>query len=492
MAAALIGTLWAQSQENTKITVAGIVVNAVSGEPIPGALVTANLMRRFVPGQERPPQAFSQRAVTDASGRFSFEAGGAVNGSLQVSRAGYYSENNLDRAFVVVGNDSTNMTVRLLPANVITGRVLTSDGEPIPGITVEAVKMEIANGRREFRESYANATTDDRGEYRLWNIAPGSYYVKAAGRASMNMFVAGNAAFGLLEEAYVPVYYPSAISRQDAQLIPLKGGQNVNASFSLEARAAYQIRGKIANLPHQRALGIRLLRTGDPLANRTAVNVAAETFQVADVIPGSYTLQIYTSDALPKMAAEVPVTVENRDLTGVSVALAPGVDLHGTIENAAGFQGEPLVHLHRLDEGAPPGTQVDPFPMPEQGGFSVRGLLPGRYEVSVDGFGFSVGPSTQGADDQEPATIGPTEYVSGVRSGNVDVLSEGLTVTPGGAPDLIVTLTPGGGTINLEVEGLPSGQTGFPVSIPTTTPRGFQVLSGGWATRPPIALKQLT
>jgi hypothetical protein len=429
--------LFAQAPETKKTTISGTVVNSATGQPIPGALVIATLAPA-IPSRPAQREPVSQRTVTDASGRFSFEADGAMEASLQISRQGYRSENDQDVAFIVLQREHlADTTVRLLPQSVITGRVVNSDGDPLSGLTVEAVRIEIADGRRQVKQGYANKPTDDRGDYRLWNLPPGSYYVKVAGRLSRSSVTNETTHFDLAQEAYGPMYYPSSQSQEEAQVLRIEAGQTVSAPFTLEGRKAHEIRGTTVNAPAQRRLQIRLLRGGDILGGRGAVNVAAGTFQAVDVAPGSYTLQIYTVDGGPMWFGEIPVTIGESDLTGVSMAMSPGVDVQGKFENTGIDRSSFQVSAHRLDAPGIPGGAADVTATQDQGGetFVFKGLLPGRYELSFSG--------------------GAGSYVSSVRAGSTDAMSEGMMVAAGSAPELTVTVTPGGGAITGTVEGAP-------------------------------------
>lgn len=425
--------LHAQAPESGKAAIAGTVVNSATGQPISGALVIATVVPQFTPNQT--PSLNRQqplRAVTNASGRFSFEAENPISASLQVSRQGYRSDNNLDTALVFIGDNLTDTTVRLVPQSIVTGRVVDSDGEPLNGMTVEAVRIDIVDGRRQLRDGYANAVTDDRGEYRLWNLAPGSYYVKFMGRSLMRNYYVSNAAFEYSDSAYGLMYYPSALTQETAQVLRIAPGQTVTAPFTAGSRKAYQIRGKIVNGPPQRPFEIRLLRGAEVMPSRGAVNLAAATFQVVDVTPGPYTLQIYTSDGGPLLFGETPVTMGERDFGGVSVTMGSGVEVHGQVQSSGETQGLAFVKAHRLDSSPGAAPEVTALLERDRTGFTLTGLLPGRYEIGAAGF---------------------DGYVSSILEGASDVLANGLTIAPGEVPELTVKLMPGGATVLVTVDG---------------------------------------
>src|SRR5205085_2941040 len=74
-----------------------------------------------------------------------------------------------------------HLVVHMIPGGGVEGRVRDTDGNPAFGIPVELLRYEYNfEGKRvEIRE--AIDSTDDRGEYRLFWLTPGNYYLRAGG-----------------------------------------------------------------------------------------------------------------------------------------------------------------------------------------------------------------------------------------------------------------------------------------------------------------------
>src|SRR5207247_5900513 len=72
------------------------------------------------------------------------------------------------------GGPTSGLKLKLVRAGAISGRVFDGDGDPITGASVQVLpwrpKKTSANGG-------TYAATNDRGEYRAFNIAPGDYRV---------------------------------------------------------------------------------------------------------------------------------------------------------------------------------------------------------------------------------------------------------------------------------------------------------------------------
>src|SRR5204863_188047 len=65
-----------------------------------------------------------------------------------------------------------------MPAGTISGRVFDRDGEPLANVTVEALKYSYQEGQRVLN-GVQTARTNDLGEYRLFWLQPGQYFVSA-------------------------------------------------------------------------------------------------------------------------------------------------------------------------------------------------------------------------------------------------------------------------------------------------------------------------
>jgi hypothetical protein len=221
---------------------------------------------------------------------------------------------------------------------------------------------------------------------------------------------------------------------------------------------ARQIRGTLVNMPPRRQIAMRLVRAGDTLGNRAQVNVANGIFGVADVTPGTYVLQAYTSDTGPMFMGETPVTVGDSDLTGLTIAMSPPADLTVHVDvppladanlraRVAGVTGS--VQAVPMDRRLLPPN----FPMlfsraQPDGTLVLNGLLPGRYELLIN-------------------LPGPW-YVASASQGDMDVLTGGFTVTAAGAQDVTIRGATGGGTLQGKIDTTDAGKE-WTVALFSTT-----------------------
>lgn len=179
-----------------RATIEGTVSRADNGQPLKGARVTLQSSARAQGGQAPLLAALSPdgRAIatlaaggatvtTDGNGRFTFT--GVDPGQYQVSaerdgfiRSQYGQRTPTGNGVVVPVSASQRLMIdlKLLQASVVSGRIINADGEPAAQATVQAYTYQYSNGQRSLAE-VNNVQTNDLGEYRLFGLAPGEYFV---------------------------------------------------------------------------------------------------------------------------------------------------------------------------------------------------------------------------------------------------------------------------------------------------------------------------
>jgi protocatechuate 3,4-dioxygenase beta subunit len=80
---------------------------------------------------------------------------------------------------VAAGEAVKDVEIKFRPAGAITGRVLNEDGEPMANVTVQAMRYAYIGGKRRLNPE-GQAQTNDLGEYRIFNLLPKKYYVRAS------------------------------------------------------------------------------------------------------------------------------------------------------------------------------------------------------------------------------------------------------------------------------------------------------------------------
>jgi hypothetical protein len=183
--------------------IAGQVLDAATGRPIPGAIVSLTTTASALAAVgvtnpvELPEMAVVSgpnvpiRVMTNADGRFvyrnlpkgrfafSASATGYLLGSYGQRRAGGPGT-GLD---LEDGEKLLDAVFRLWKAGTISGMVVDETGEPVIGVGVRVLRRTIVTGRTRWSPSLTT-TTDDRGIYRFASLTPGDYAVAAISTTS--------------------------------------------------------------------------------------------------------------------------------------------------------------------------------------------------------------------------------------------------------------------------------------------------------------------
>src|ERR1700687_1481243 len=156
-------------------TVSGQVVQEPGGMPVKKVMVTLAPVQGDSAGDGGQQQ---YAVVTDPQGHFQIEGVQPGDYRVTLARDGFVAGNHRSRAesrtslSVAAGQDITGLLFRMLPAGVIQGRIVDEDGDPVPRVNVFAFSPAGSVGP-------TNATTNDRGEYRISGLSSGEYFVVA-------------------------------------------------------------------------------------------------------------------------------------------------------------------------------------------------------------------------------------------------------------------------------------------------------------------------
>ena len=186
----------ATQQQPARGSIEGVVERAGTGEPIAGAEI--RVMRVAMPVEEdrvgpRMAVVFTGSdpfapvpAITDREGHFLLKDLEPGSYKITAARNGYAKQEYGQRipagqgtvVTLAGGQTLKDVAFYLIPGGTISGRVRDDGGEPITGARVELLRATyVRPGKRDFRIA-GSALTDDRGEYRLYWITPGRYYLK--------------------------------------------------------------------------------------------------------------------------------------------------------------------------------------------------------------------------------------------------------------------------------------------------------------------------
>lgn len=217
----------AKEQKEQKEQKAGSIKGRVvgdDGQPMANVPVIATPIGRSA--ARRPGQAGQgAQTNTDDDGAFEFEGLAPASYAISASAPGYITpppiEDEESPGVYRVG-DSANIT--LVRGGVITGKVMNAAGEPLTGVSVNAIRVGGLDGEADnqlvFQGFGRNWRTDDRGVYRVYGLVPGAYVVQAGGSRGAGP----NLLSPFSEDA--PTYYPSS-TRDAATPVSVRPGEEI-------------------------------------------------------------------------------------------------------------------------------------------------------------------------------------------------------------------------------------------------------------------------
>jgi protocatechuate 3,4-dioxygenase beta subunit len=431
-------------------------------------------------------QGGGRLAITDDDGRFVFQALGGGRYGLTATRTGLvgiaYGARRPDRPGSAItladGQKVSDITLRMLRGAAISGTVRDETGEPVPGQSVSLMRygFNAQTGERTLQlvRGPFGVTTDDRGMYRFFGLAPGSYIILSApvfgGRSSSDahQVTPGEVSWAAQEiqsagrpptappaaapnVTYAPVFYPGTTSEASAAPIAVTAGEERSGiDLSLMLVPTSTISGtvtadgtappyvQVTLLAHERIEGL-------PFSGFSSTAPVKGAFTFTGITPGRYTITARPSNPPPGASRDpvAPLTPEALAQYGLAevavngqdvqadLRLQPGVSVNGRLL-FMGAAGPPAdltqvrVSLSAVVGRGGAAIGVRPATVDASGTFTFEGVAPGRYRVSA-----SVPGST--------ATRG-WALRSAVIEGQ-DTLDSAFTVESSPVRDLTVTFT---------------------------------------------------
>jgi protocatechuate 3,4-dioxygenase beta subunit len=376
----------------------------------------------------------AKTAVTDRNGRYELAELPAGKFTLGVSKANYvsvsYGQTRPRGAGKTIeltdGQTMANVNLTMQRTGVITGRILDEFGDPVVDVAVMAMRSQYVNGERRMMPAGGRpATTNDVGDYRLYGLQPGQYYLSATLR---NFMMGDNDD----RSGYSPTYYPGTGSTVEAQRMTVTAGQTISGiNMTLLPVRTSRVTGTAVDSdgkPMAGAMVMAVERYGFGMMARSPGQVRADgTFTVSGLTPGNYTLRA-GMPGLPGAGdtAIAPITVADGDITGLQLVAQKPTFIRGRVLVEQGVT-PPRASVIRLfasnPEPAMGGGQAN---LKDDFTFEVR-IPAGHYTLRL------AGPMNAGGVNDW--------FLHAVRLNDIDVTDNGFEVSSSGVSDVIVELT---------------------------------------------------
>jgi hypothetical protein len=424
-------------------TIEGIVVRQGTVDPIEGAQVL--LAKADIDPGLRTSLA---SATTDSEGRFALTGIDDGKYDLLFAANGYVRQEYGQKAFPGNGSPITlssgqsikDFKMEMTPAAIVAGRILDSERRPLVAVPVQLMRYLYDETGTKTLRPFGTAQTDDRGEYRLYFVTPGRYYIHAGTPQGPGGFGGPRLGSNELQTPTTSAYYPGVADVRQATVVDVQPGAVLGAmDFRLSEQPLYSIRGRVVDAvtgqpPETPTLFLfhfapdvgRPASITNSSRNTERQTYDKGTFEFRSLLPGSYTVGI---SERPNTAGNQramrfgfsTVDVVASDLENIVVTIPPGASIPGVIALedqaplASAFQQGYIrfVSLTRSANEAVPSMPRDweaGTRLGEDGTFRLDGVTPGEYRITIQG-------------------LDPRYYIKEARYGVTDVLSSPLKFT---------------------------------------------------------------
>jgi hypothetical protein len=426
-------------------TIEGVAKNQKTGEPLADVRVT--LTQEFPTVVGAAPAAKS--ATTDTDGKFVITGIAPGRYNVAAARTLFFRPRRNTGALTVsltADQKLSNLQILMMQTGVIAGRIVDENREPVRSVRVEALRSEYRDGVRNWVVANQN-TTDDRGEYRVFNLQPGTYYV----RATQSNIGAANA----------PVYYPGVPDSQDASPVQVDAGGELGAiDIALRRTSEYSVKFKVGGVPAGAVLNFTVQKRSTKIVENVASRPDLQpdgSYLISRLPPGAY--EVFVQIATPPQvqprvvthAGKFPVNIGRSDEDLGTVAIRATVPVSGKIVATetlpSTFDVKRLTLTFRpLDMPATAGMSIrgnsNPPGFNDDGSFTVPNLAAARYQITLTGL--------------------PNDtYLVGARSSGRDVFDSGYVVSGDQSPLEVLVGGPGsvgvveGAVVNVRGEPMP-------------------------------------
>jgi hypothetical protein len=413
------------AQEAPRGVIRGLVQVAGTAEVVAGADVTV----------EAPSN--SVHLKTDRDGRFEVIAVPPGQYRVSVRREGYFSssrEGNAEEVVsVLVGSDgkASDLSIVLVPAGVISGRVIDGFGELLPKANVRAFTVTHEGGKDTLKP-VATDFSDHRGEFRLFWLPPGEYIIQAEPPG----FATGTT--GLFRKAF----HPNVTELASAARIELKAGDSrtgidiaLPAAIIQPTSKMFRISGQVLStltadgraVPVASALMLLPHDAMDQSSPRNAGVSDSRTgrFEISSVVPGVYDLYARVQDPRGSPSrrgvalawGRAVIEIRDADATNVRLIVHPSVTVSGIVRlpgDATALMPAIRVELESVGSTA----RLD----------NVQGMTDVSRGLRPDGT-FTIGAVAEGDYKVRLRGLPAGDYTVEVRQEGQDVTDVGIQVT---------------------------------------------------------------
>jgi hypothetical protein len=421
--------------------ISGTVLSGATGQPLRRAQVVLH------PADSKGTALYQ---TTDESGGFSFPKVATGRYSITVQRDGYLplsagriGDYKMPPIFTVNSGQTIGSYIyRMTPTGVVSGKVKFDDAEPAVNVAIQLYRSFYERGRHGYAPA-ASGRTDDRGEYRVHGLEPGTYYVAALYQApprpagaeqEIRKDALGNP---LPELSYAVTFFPEVQKMSDGVPVKIAPGDEVaGIDIFLTLVHTVHVRGRVLSAAKDGVIGsptvtLRMNDSDNTASVSAPMRVTLDkdqNFEIDGVPAGPYLLTATATADGSSLIGELPMNVGDADVANADIVVGLWSLLTGK------------VHLDDDDNALPQGLTISLQPRRPT-------ASPSQAKVSENGE-FSVPLAPDETYDLYVLNGPENSYLESVRMANSERLGQGLEASPGDSPPALdVRLSSQGGQV---------------------------------------------
>jgi protocatechuate 3,4-dioxygenase beta subunit len=294
------------------------------------------------------------------------------------------------------------------------------------------MRYQYVQGSRRLMPSGRGGATNDIGEYRIFGLTPGQYYVSATLRSGGAINTDTSDRSG-----YAPTFFPGTGNQAEAQRMGVAPGQTITGiNLTLLPIQTATVSGTVLDVDG-RPLAAGMIRVGPktPMGGAGFVGASLREgrFTLNGLTPGDYVIQVSRPGGSESATAEVAVS--GSDISGLQIQIAPPSTIRGRIVFTPSANGSDPPKPTAYDLGAVRewalGQPVrSPAKIKDDGTFEIS-LQAGHVQLRATPVGGGAGPN------------GPPPWrINRVLFTGIDVGDAGIDVAANAAvEDVVVEVT---------------------------------------------------
>jgi hypothetical protein len=367
-------------------TVAGVVVNSVTGAPLAEARISlVDTKTQKSVGQQK----------TSEGGRFEFIGLPAGKFSLDGSKRGYisasYEQHEQYSTAIVTGPDlkTDELVLRLNPVALIGGHVRDENGEPVRHAQVALFREDHSGGMNRVNR-LLNAISDDRGYFDFSSLIPGTYFVAVSGEPWYAVHAASTTAnttagysgvSPTLDAVYPNTFYSGATEAAGATPIVVKAGEHPEIEVQLNPVPAlhlvFRTGAEGQNGFRQPQLQKQVFDWEEPVQTGGVVSVEPGVYELVGVPPGKYSVRMNSgTQGEMGQASEMNLSRDGEVLDTLRGEALSGLKITFKTEGGEALPNRMVIFLQDGRRRIVAGSQVDP-----SGEAHFGGLAAGKYAI---------------------------------------------------------------------------------------------------------------